>query len=453
VYIAATGLAILLGVAAHFVEPHFLIIGLLAPFVVVLIIQYEYAGLILYLIIFMTRPGEVYPSLAPLRLEFLLGGFLAFLTLMKNKYKYGAFTIPRSNLINFFVAFLVAMAISFPLSACKDCTIVRIQEVVKFGVFFLLIILQINSKKRLEVFFWVFVLLNAKIAFEVMVGFVTGAGAVMNQGLTRANSASSVTDNFNGIAITINTVFPFVYYMFFHYKKLWIRIFLGGLLILFATTVISTGSRGGLLGFLAILGFIWWQSRNKALFAAMAVVIMIGGWFSISEERRARYITITDTENIDESSQGRIDAWIDGMQLFISQPITGVGAGGVLQARVERFGVWLDPHNLYVQVLAELGLIGGFTYFGFILWIFRINRRLIRESGDDDAPHKLFIPFARATIIACAAMLVTGMFAHSMYRYSWYLLAALTVAGERILASAKAAVAAAKEESTAALAE
>jgi len=270
------------------------------------------------------------------------------------------------------------------------------------------------------------------MAFDVTTGFYEGK-AVYNQGVYRVTSENSAADNFNGIAITINTAFPFVYYLFLHYKRLWKKIFLGIMLALFVMTLVLTGSRGGLLGFIVLLGCIWWMSRHKTIGIIAFMVFSIIGWFSIGAERQRRYESIFDS-NLDESSLGRVNAWHDGLILFLERPLTGVGADAFLQARVDRFGVYLDPHNLYIHVFAELGLIGGGIFFFMLLRdIFRINLRVIRQVKTRGSPHALLVPFARATILACISLLVTGIFAHSTFRYTWYLLAALTVVSEQFI--------------------
>jgi O-antigen ligase len=420
VLIGLIGVSIMMGLAILKVNPLVPIGGVIAVVIAFLLLKYDYFGLILYFIVFMTRPGEMYPALAPFRIEFLLGGSISFLTLIKNKYRFGTLSIPRSRLNLDFALFLGAIAISFFLSSCKTCTVDRFEHMIKLGIFYLLIILIVDSKKRLEIFFWTFIVLITRIAIDVTAGFY-GGEAVYKSGVMRATSQNSIADNFNGIAITLNTAFPFVYYLFLHYRSPWKKAVLGMILSLFVVTLLLTGSRGGLLGFFALLGCIWWMSRYKVFLAAAIVVFSVVGWFSISEGRQRRYASIFDS-SMDASSQGRVDAWRDGMLLLLERPLTGVGASGFLQARVDKFGVYLNPHSLYIQVFAELGIIGGFIFFFmFLRDIIRINLRVIRDVKTRGSPHALLVPFARATIIACLSLLVTGVFAHSTYRYTWYL--------------------------------
>jgi len=430
--LALVGLSVVIGAASAFVNPLYIIAGLIGVTVAVLIVRYEYFGLVIYLLVFLLRPGETYPALGAVRLELLLGASLSVIALLKNKYRFGTLAIPRSKLNIDFLLLIGALCLSLMFSACKDCTIETIEAMVKLGVFYLLVILMVDSRKRLEIFFWVFIISIAKMAGDIAMNFIQGTFTDFS-GLARAKGGSSAVDNFNGIAITMNTMMPFAYFLFMHYKTLWKKAAMGGMLVLFVVTLVLTGSRGGLLGFIAILGMIWWQSKQKVALALAALVIMSAAWFGMEDERRERYLTIFASEDErDESAQGRIDAWIDGMEMFLYRPITGVGAGAFPWARVERFGRFLQPHSLYVQILAELGLIGAFIYFMFLADIVRINRRTMRRVRSRASPHALLEPLARGTIIACLSLLVTGVFAHSGYRWSWYLFAALTVVTEQL---------------------
>lgn len=424
--------SVVVGAASFVVDPAFLILGIIAIIFAVIIFKYEYFGLILYLILFLLRPGETYPALAKMRPEFLLGAYLGVLALLKNKYRYGKLTIPNSKLNWSFIYLLWAIALSLLFSACKDCTVEVLESLVKLGIFYLLIILMVDDKKRLEIFFWVYILAISKMAVDINIGFLEG-NATDYHGLNRASGGSSAVDNFNGIAITMNTIIPFAYYLFHHYKTFFKKAFIGVILVLLVITLILTGSRGGLLGFLTILGFIWWRSDKKILLTSTLLIFVVFGWMSMEPERKERYLSIfASAEERDESAQGRIDAWVDGMYLFADHPVIGVGAGAFADARVREFGTYLQPHSMYVQILAELGIIGFFFYFLFLGRIVTINWRVIKTLRNRGSPEDILDALAWASIISCFCLMVTGIFAHSGYRFSWYVLAALTVVAERI---------------------
>lgn len=424
-------LALVFGVLAAFVKPMMLIVGIIGITCVVLMFKYDYFGLIVYLLVFLLRPGETYPALANVRPELLVGAALSFLTLIKNKYKYGTFTIPDSRLNIDFLLILAAMAASFILSSCKDCTKNAIIDMVKLGVFYLMIILQVNSKKRMEIFIWLFLAINAKLAIDIMRGYF-GGHAVIKGDLSRASGGNSTMDNFNGIAITMNALIPFAYFYMVHYKEVWKKLLMILMTGIFVYTMIITGSRGGFLGFLGILGCIWWFSKKKLAMGVVILMILVAGWSFLGDASKERYKSIF-AENLDESSQGRVNAWMDGLALFAIRPLAGVGAGAFATARMENFGVFLSPHSLYIQVIAELGLFGIIVYFMFFRDIFRLNMRNVRDIRRFELPAEELSPLCKGIVVSAISLLITGLFAHSAYRYTWYFLAGITAASQHIV--------------------
>lgn len=70
-----------------------------------------------------------------------------------------------------------------------------------------------------------------------------------------------------------------------------------------------------------------------------------------------------------ESSSGRIDLWVNGLQCWVQNPIIGCGF-----YQLEQYPhLSAHPHNIFVQVLTETGLIG----FGFLVFVgFKIARHI-----------------------------------------------------------------------------
>lgn len=85
-------------------------------------------------------------------------------------------------------------------------------------------------------------------------------------------------------------------------------------------------------------------------------------------------VTSAQEASVDASIQLRIAAQDVAVAMFQNRPFTGVGAGGFTEAfpnyvssaglQVERF---IAPHNVYLERLAESGLIGLLTWLAFVL--------------------------------------------------------------------------------------
>lgn len=89
------------------------------------------------------------------------------------------------------------------------------------------------------------------------------------------------------------------------------------------------------------------------------------------------YIVITYTANLNiaslriarESSSGRFDLWTNAFQSWLQHPILGSG----FYQLSDYSNLSAHPHNLFIQVLTETGLIG----FGFLTYtVFKIVRNI-----------------------------------------------------------------------------
>jgi O-antigen ligase len=93
-----------------------------------------------------------------------------------------------------------------------------------------------------------------------------------------------------------------------------------------------------------------------------------------------------------ETSMGsRIIAWKNAIELIKEHPLLGVGTGGYEPAFVDHVKdqkgqenfLHHDPHNQFLKILAELGLIGFLIFIGLaLIYVFRffqvVNERGIR---------------------------------------------------------------------------
>ncbi|HET8647599.1 MAG TPA: O-antigen ligase family protein, partial [Vicinamibacteria bacterium] len=121
-------------------------------------------------------------------------------------------------------------------------------------------------------------------------------------------------------------------------------------------------------------------------------------------------------------------------RMFLEHPLTGVGAGNYTRRfdevaeRVsfasrdyEEPGDAHYPHNLYLEVAAETGVLGLLLFGGAIVLAFVALRRaeaVFREAGDRPAAG-----LAVAFQIALAGYLVSSLFLHGHFpRYLWMLL-------------------------------
>jgi O-antigen ligase len=72
----------------------------------------------------------------------------------------------------------------------------------------------------------------------------------------------------------------------------------------------------------------------------------------------------------------RMKIWSRGMDAFWKSPLVGVGSGGFFTAAEDERGLKRAPHNTFVSVIVELGVVGLVLYLVFLLLLFRAAWRL-----------------------------------------------------------------------------
>jgi len=123
----------------------------------------------------------------------------------------------------------------------------------------------------------------------------------------------------------------------------------------------------------------------------------------------------------DQHAFGAESAQIRGRRL-------GVGAGAFAWANSSGdFGrpMFMQAHNLYIQILATTGLVGFFVWFIFI-FNFSKNLRYLMNKVRGRPEHRWIRVYAVSFAICMISLFISGLFAHSLYRYTWYMMAGLT---------------------------
>lgn len=124
-----------------------------------------------------------------------------------------------------------------------------------------------------------------------------------------------------------------------------------------------TGSRASMVAALAGLFIIFLirlkgvKTRTKlVIFGSIAIVIMVGSFFSdVLLEYLGDFFALHQRyRGIEAGASGRILLWRETWQLFLDNPVIGVG----FRAHEYIIKVGTSAHNGYLAMLAEIGLFG-----------------------------------------------------------------------------------------------
>jgi O-antigen ligase len=137
--------------------------------------------------------------------------------------------------------------------------------------------------------------------------------------------------------------------------------------------VFASEFRAGMLGIAGIIVFFVTtkKSLNVGLTVKLLVASVIVVFFSdFIVEYLNRRIVVDGSLLLDSSARKRLVLWQFAGQLFLDNPLLGIGPLGYLNRAMGTAGQALTAHNYYLNLLAEQGLLGFLSHMilcGYIL--------------------------------------------------------------------------------------
>lgn len=242
----------------------------------------------------------------------------------------------------------------------------------------------------------------------------------------------------NDFSLSTVIVLPMCLYLFQTSRSNLGRVTCVAAAIVLFGAIMGTQSRGGALGVIAVVFFLWSLAQKKGAGMVLIVAGLIVVLAVASDQYLSRIQTIAAPR--DASAQSRLDAWAAGIGMANRRPLTGIGPGGFPIA----FGNWyahpglprMNAHSMYFQALGDVGYPAFFMLI-WLMWImFRDNQRLIRRPPPTDNPRS---DQDRKLLIAITASLVgfgvSGAFLSAFYYPHLYVVAGLLYASRRIFQS------------------
>lgn len=184
---------------------------------------------------------------------------------------------------------------------------------------------------------------------------------------------------------------PLAFFAAFRYQRIKYLPVIAGLVCV--TGLVASFARGAFVAFCSALLFIWYKFPHKfkitiILAASIALVLISSALFFPGNKFWNEMNRITKASA--ETESDRAFLWNKAYIMFKNYPITGVGPFnyGVLlpqvtteaeaAARGHQLGHLYGrvPHNIYFQLLSELGLIGAFSFALLIIIFLKRNYRV-----------------------------------------------------------------------------
>jgi O-antigen ligase len=248
----------------------------------------------------------------------------------------------------------------------------------------------------------------------------------------------------NDLATLIVCTLPLALYLWRWSDGRWARLLVTASAVLLMVTLVKTGSRGGLVGFLAVAAYVLLRfpalSRAKRLGAVALLAILLVALANDRYFERMRTILHPETDYnwSSRSETGRMEVWKRGIGYMVSHPVLGVGARAfpvaegtlapeaVLRKPYGRGFKWSVAHNSFIEVGAEIGVLGLALFVALFRGAFRALSRIRRGPGGEAA----FL--AQALAASLVGFAVTAFFLSQEYSAYFYTLLGMIVALARI---------------------
>lgn len=387
--------------------------------------------LIGYMFLFIDRPFEVWPWLGEIHLERLYMLLtLAVWLLYPDKRWLG-------NRLQGAVALLaVVVLMAWLLSPWAERGQAVVEDWFKVVVFFVLLTTTVRDEAGLRRLTIGFVAVMALYQLHSLREYL-GGRHTYRMGIARMIGVDSTMGDPNTFGASLVVALPIAWALWRSgVGGRWGRLTLVGYALMSALCVLLTGSRSAFLGLIAFGGWFILQSRRRVALLLAGVLLGPVGLLLLPESLQTRFLTIVDPsvgpKNAQESGQGRIEGFFIGLRLWQAYPVSGVGPGAWRPAT----GSKLESHNLYGQLVGELGTLGLLAFLNLLGGYWHNCRRLRRLEQlplHPAGPHWLALTMGRAVGAAVFLLLLLGLFGHNLFRYNWLWYAGFLIAARYVV--------------------
>lgn len=271
--------------------------------------------------------------------------------------------------------FIIAMVIVLILNSPDYIiSLEGFRAVVQYILWYFVVIQVLKNEKSAKTLCLIFVLVVSVMAIHGVYQFVIGVEMPANwvdskEAGVRTRVFSILTSpNILGSLMTL--ALPICLSFVFIVKEIGKKLIFLFLVMMMLATLVFTFSRGAWIGFAAAI-CLYVFLKDKKLFIP---VIIVGVLFAILVPGVANRISYMLSPEYIESSLrgGRLVRWLDGLKIFSSSPVFGVGLGhfgGAVAINhnltyalgLQNFKTYYMD-NYYLKTAVETGLFGAFTF-------------------------------------------------------------------------------------------
>lgn len=338
-------------------------------------------------------------------------------------------------------AVLSCPLVEWPGSVIKN----GLPQFIKAAVFYYFTATLIGTTRRLKILLVVFVACETfrvlePVYLHLTEGYWGSRASMANwESMDRLSGSPFDTVNPNGLAGIVLTVVPFLHYLTLRSK--------GGRLIYVMTlplllyALALTGSRSGMIGLASIFLLVWFKSRHKILLAATVAIVVVSAIPYLTADQTDRYLSIfsSKTKNAQTASE-RSQFMEADIRVALRRPIFGYGLGTSAEANGRYEGDERPAHNLYVEVLQELGAVGLVIFLAFMVALLRGLIDASRIIRDTPGAPSIVVSLMAAVQVWTGMNIIFSFASYGLCSYEWYFAAGLIEVARRLRAEHPSAV-------------
>ncbi|OQY60526.1 MAG: hypothetical protein B6245_01075 [Desulfobacteraceae bacterium 4572_88] len=206
--------------------------------------------------------------------------------------------------------------------------------------------------------------------------------------------------------------------------------------LVIASVIPLTLSRSGALvfGITVFFGLVIWRKKLTVVHCGVIVAMIMISMIFVPQsfwERASRLTEMTDTNISDYSLWRRMNYLEVGWNVISDYPFLGAGPGNFpnlhadarYQKEISLVGTKRLPHNMYMQVISETGMLGGIFFAGVMISALITTLGGLGQAEHHDAT-------ARGLLLTLTGLLLMGLFSHMLLtKYFWLTLAFVRIRG------------------------
>jgi len=254
-------------------------------------------------------------------------------------------------------------------------------------LFFVLLVSQVHSLERLNTLAWVICL--STLTYSV-------AGGVLQIPQFEGGRFSVVSGSFdpNDTAYVLVSLFPPCLYFVRYGEGLPKRLAAIAAVCCAIAVILLTGSRGGIvaLGAVLTLALVTTRGGIEKGYKILFVLMLTGTWLLLEDRIDVeRYLSLSElSEDYNVTAEGgRLSLWQAAIDLALANPLTGVGVDCfeyayflARQAAGDTYLRWHAVHNSFLQLAAEIGLVGFVVFLAINARTFLTLYRVSSTPGE-----------------------------------------------------------------------